>query len=451
MGIHLGPLSAEAVGEYVGARLTGAELPLAAAAVLCERTGGNPLFLENVVDGWISSGLVEQRNGDWALFASPDELARIVPDSLRKLVAQDLSRLDDDERKLLEAASVAGPVFSAEEVAAALGESVEEIEARAVRLADRGRLLDRDRSAERQGGVAERFRFRHELYQEVVYDQLPAGLRAALHRRIGMGLERDHANRAAESAAALAVHFVRGQDPDRAVRYLELAARESLDRGAYEDAVGHLDAALGVLAPLPASRERSRDELELRSALGQALVVTKGWSAPEAEQALLRARALATELGDNEPIVTVLLALATVYEVRGDVARARELAEERVRLVPDAPARHELESNELLACSLLHQGSFTRALEQAELGVRLSATEAGHYETFPGTLGDNAAVSCHSWAAMALWYLGHSDQALQRAQDAIRWRRIRAAATALRPHRRSGPCSISAVSSRKRH
>ena len=75
----------------------------------------------------------------------------------------------------------------------------------------------------------------------------------------------------------------------------------------------------------------------------------------------MRARELAVELRDHEPLVTVLLCLATVYEVRGDITRAREVAEERLRLVPDAPSARRLSPNELLACSLLHQGLFARA------------------------------------------------------------------------------------------
>jgi DNA-binding SARP family transcriptional activator/pimeloyl-ACP methyl ester carboxylesterase/predicted ATPase/type II secretory pathway predicted ATPase ExeA len=421
VGIVLRPLAVEAVRQYVSARITGAELPPEVPRLLRERTGGNPLFLENVVDGWIAAGLVEQRNGTWAVRASGDDLASSVPDSLRKLVEQDLLRLDDEDLQLLEAASIAGRGFSGAEVAAALETSAESVEARAEELARRGRLLERRGAIELPDGtVSERFRFRHELYQEVVYQRLPVRLRAGFHRRIGSRLEETYGARAPEIAAGLAFHFARGQDFERAVRYFELAARQSLGRGGYEDAVRHLRASLDALSRTPEGPEHSRYELELRSLLGQALVVTDGWSAPEAEAAFQRAHDLAVALGDNEPLVTVLLSLATLYEVRGEVARARELAEERLRLVPDATPQRELESNELLACSLLHQGLFTRALEQAELGIELSSTVDGHYDTFPGTLGDNAAVSCHNWAALALWYLGRPDEALRRAQAAVR-------------------------------
>ena len=150
------------------------------------------------------------------------------------------------------------------------------------------------------------------------------------------------------------------------------------------------------------SRDRDRLELELQSLLGQALVGVEGWSAPGAEEAFVRARTLGEELQDNEPLAPVLLALGTIYEVRGEFGRAEEAAQAFLRQVPDAAPRRRLEVAELLACSLFHQGSFAHALEQAQRGVALFAGEEGHYDTFPATLGDNAGISCHAWSALAL-------------------------------------------------
>ena len=77
--------------------------------------------------------------------------------------------------------------------------------------------------------------------------------------------------------------------------------------------------------------------------------------------------------------------------------------------------------SELLACNLFHQGSFARALEYAERGVELfeHGGAPGGYTTFPATLGDNAGVSCHDWAGLALWFLGQPDSALARATRAL--------------------------------
>ena len=255
----------------------------------------------------------------------------------------------------------------------------------------------------------------------MLYELLPPDARARLHARVGAHLAESYGTAASGMAAELGFHFVAGRDPERAVRFLRLAAERAFERNAHPEGIRHLRAALDAAAELAAGSERTRSEVELLSSLGQALVATGGWSAAEAEDALLRARSLAARLSDNEPLVSVLLALATLYELRGEFTRANDMARECERLAPRGSAEHELESSELLACNLFHQGSFARALEYAERGVALfeSGGAPGSYTTFPATLGDNAGVSCHDWAGLALWFLGRPDSALARATRAL--------------------------------
>ena len=250
----------------------------------------------------------------------------------------------------------------------------------------------------------------------------PTDVRARLHARVGAHLADAHGPDAADLAAELGFHFMAGRDPERAVRFLRVAAERAFGRNAYPEGIRHLRTALDAADDLAAGTERTRSEVELLSSLGQALVATGGWSAAEAEDALLRARDLARRLSDNEPLVSVLLALATLYELRGEFSRAHDMAVECQRLAPSGMDEHELESSELLACNLFHQGSFARALEYAERGVALFEAEGdadGAYSSFPATLGDNAGVSCHDWAGLALWFLGRPDSALARATHAL--------------------------------
>jgi predicted ATPase len=67
------------------------------------------------------------------------------------------------------------------------------------------------------------YRFRHALYQQVLYERLRRTWRAQLHRRIGARLEVGYGPQAGEWAAQLAVHFERGGEIERAVRSLQQA------------------------------------------------------------------------------------------------------------------------------------------------------------------------------------------------------------------------------------
>src|SRR5262249_60626182 len=80
------------------------------------------------------------------------------------------------------------------------------------------------------GTVTERYRWQHGVHQEVVYARLPEGRRLRLHRRIGEREETGYGAQAREHAAELAVHFERGQDTPRAVRYLQQGAENDAPR-----------------------------------------------------------------------------------------------------------------------------------------------------------------------------------------------------------------------------
>ena len=335
-----------------------------------------------------------------------------MPPTLRAHIRDQLDRLPLEDAEMLRAASVAGRDFSVDTLAAALEHDRAAVAARCDELARRTRLIE-----QREDGHG----FPHDLHREVLYELLAPDARARLHARVGAHLADSYGAAAAGMAAELGFHFVAGRDPERAVRFLHLAAERAFGRNAHAEGIRHLRAALDAAAGLEAGSERTRSEVELLSSLGQALVATGGWSAAEAEESLLRARALAARLSDNEPLVSVLLALATLYELRGEFGQANAMARECEELAPSGSAEHELESSELLACNLFHQGAFARALEYAERGVELfeSGGAPGGYSTFPATLGDNAGVSCHDWAGLALWFLGKPDSALARATRAL--------------------------------
>jgi tetratricopeptide (TPR) repeat protein len=399
--LAVGPLDEAAIAQWLAERL--GDVPPGLALLLRERGGGNPLFMGHVLDHWIGEGLLP-RDSDLDL----GRLAQGLPESLRASIEDRLTRLAAAEVELLEGASVVGGEFAVALVAAALERPDSEVAARCLALADRRALIEL-----RPEG---RFGFTHDLHREVLYDRLAPDRRAALHRRIGAALELVGA-----PAAEVAAHFVAGRDPEPAVRFLELAAHQAFARTAHAEGIRLLRTALQEASDLPPGAERTRTEVELLSSLGQAQVATGGWSAPEAEHALLRARDLAERLDDNEPLVALLLALATLYEVRGQFAVAGDTLDAAARLTPDGTRERRLEWHELVACNLFHQGSFARALEEAEVGVVLfqEAEDAGEYSTFPATLGDNAGVSCHDWAALAMWFLGRPDQALDRARHAV--------------------------------
>ena len=401
-------LGEAAVRAYLERRVPDGPLPGRLAPLVLARSEGNPLFMVNLVEAWITEGLlVEREQGHWAVEGEIGQLGRRVPDTLRQLIELRLAELPEDKRKGLECASIAGKSFSAALVAAGCEHPVEEAEQCLTRMAEEGRFLRARRTIEwPDGTVAAGFEFVHSLYQDVIYENVPAAQRAQLHRRIGARIERAYGERAAERAAELALHFARGQEPLRAVEFHHKAGLQALDRSAYAEACGHFEDALALVAETPPSDQLSDLELDVRMFHAPALAAIRGWASPEVEAAFDSARELCQKLGDEVRIFPILYGLAEMFEVRGEFEACQRVLE-RHSPNPDWP---QLEYNEMMACSVFHQGEFDAALDHADRA--LSAYDADAPDPYTKAYGESAAVRTHVWLALSLWFKGRSEEAV---------------------------------------
>ena len=168
---------------------------------------------------------------------------------------------------------------------------------------------------------------------------------------------------------------------------------------------------------MPDSPERSQQELTLQTALGMALTATKGYAAPEVKKAYTRARELCRQIEDTTRLFPVLYGLWGFYSVRAELQTARELAEQLLRLV-----RHGLDSTLLMRAhytlgnTLVHLGELVTARVHLNQGVGLFDSQ--EYSSTAPLFEANPGVACRCYAAMALWFLGYPDQALQRSREA---------------------------------
>jgi predicted ATPase/DNA-binding SARP family transcriptional activator len=365
------------------------ELEASEAAELVRRAGGNPLFMEHLVEHLRVTGTLDG-----------------VPASLRAALQVRVTDREPQELELLQAAAVEGREFTLAGLTAGLGRPPDGVAT--------GSVVEPRGTADWPDGTHTTvYAFRHALFRDVVLETIPPPRRAELHRRLGERLETAFGT-GPEMIQAIALHHAEGRRPAPAVRFLRLAAGQCVARRAYREAVGHLSRALDAAADLPDGPLRQRLVTELLSDLGQAHVALEGWSSRDAAACLERARETAETLSDQEPLASIALALATLYEVRGEPEPALEAVE-----AGGAAAQRGVEGAELLACALFHQGAFARALDHADRGVGAAAEPDGHYTTFPATFGDNASVACHDWAALSLWFLGSAGESIQRARRAL--------------------------------
>lgn len=421
--IALSALGPSEIREYLERRCPGCEFPAEVLAMLYRRTDGNPLFLGSIVESWLDKGLLVRSGEAWTLDTQRSGALDILPETLRALVAEQCAGRGERDRRILAAASVAGPRFSAALVEAVLGEDCEHCEQALAALGEQTGLIARDGDAHwPDATIASRFRFRHTLYRDAIYADVPAGRRARMHLQIAERLERAFGDSASEHSTELASHFAAGGNYDKAVTHRLGATQLAFSRGGYREAIEHIESALVLLETNPDLPDHESRELGFQVLLAQALIQVRGWAEPRTEATLERALVLA-ERRDDPRLSSVLYVLAAVHELRGEYTESQRFLE-RQRSLPkpfETPLA-ELESHELLACSTYHQGAFSEALAHAEAGI--VAGGAFDIRSKLYVYGENPRVSCHNWAGLALWFLGFPDRSLERIREGLALARV---------------------------
>lgn len=407
------------VRRYLAFRF-GADVSGRLAPAVHKRTDGLPLFMVNVVDALIAQRLLIEEGGRWAVKCDEAAVQTAVPQSLRQMIEQQLARLAPTEQRLLEAASVAGMVFSAAALAAALDDDVEAVEDRCEALARREQFI-RSSSVEEwpDGTVAAHYRFLHILYQQVLYERLPAARRVRLHTQIGEREEIAYSANLGERAAVLAVHFEQGRDWPRAIRHRRQAGENALHRCAYREAIDHLTRARELLDTMPDTDERGELEVEVLLTLGPALYTLAGPRAPEAEAVYVRARELAERLGDPTRLYPCLWGLWYVNYGRNRYAAAQEMGKQLLALAERGNDRGRLlEAHHALWPTLSAMGTALAALPHLECGLTLYDPDA-HRGQASLYGGHDAGVCARYHLALTQWLLGYPDRALAALRDAL--------------------------------
>lgn len=231
-------LTEESITDYLAARFVGSDFPVALTRVFQQRTGGNPLFMVNVGDYLVSQGLVVEFEGGWKLKDDVENLAVEVPDDVWQVIEKQIERLNHDQQRVLEAASVVGTEFSVAAVSAGLLDEPSRVEQHCEELARRQQFLRPVGTAELPNGtLTTRYAFIHALYQNALYRRVGATRRAALHQRIGEQGEAVYGDRGGEIAAELAMHFEQSRDFKRASTFFTQAAENAIRHFAHPEAV----------------------------------------------------------------------------------------------------------------------------------------------------------------------------------------------------------------------
>jgi len=342
--LELEPLSDEQTAHVIERFLGGAGLAAAVRQRVVDAAEGNPLYVEQLLSMLVDDGHLERGHDGWRPKDTLEEIA--IPGTIQALLAARLELLSDEERAVLEPASVVGAVFARAAVAELAPDAIRE---RVAELLDR--MVDKRlvrRAPEDMDEDA--YRFHHILIRDTAYQGLLKRTRATLHERFAdwaelvnrdrdreveyeeiLGYHLEQAHRYLSELAPLDEH---GRElGERAAGRLGPAGQRAFGRGDMRAAENLLRRAAALLQP------DSRRRLELLPDLGEALMETGEFAEAEAllDEAVTDAHALGDEVLEADAILTRLLVRHRAVE---DLAAWRaDVEHETARIIPMLESR----------------------------------------------------------------------------------------------------------------
>ncbi|MGH7966200.1 MAG: ATP-binding protein, partial [Candidatus Binatia bacterium] len=407
--LRIAPLQQRASEEMFTTLVGTAPEVAALAPVVCQQSGGNPFFLEEIVQGLIETGVLAGQPGAYTLARRLSVWT--LPATVQGLLASRLDRLSPSLKALLQTAAVIGREFSRALLARVARLPEQELNQALTILETREFLYE---TAVYPDTI---YAFKHALTQEVAYQSLLHERRTALHAAVGAAAEALYAEKLPEYVNVLAYHYARSTNTDKALHYLHLAGLQAFNLCADTDALHFWGESLRVLATLPPGMERDRQEVRIRLHLINVL------SRQDKDDGSTRAHFEAAEgvcrrLNDPRLLVKLHAALAATYVLWGrprlgltHAGTAKDLAvslgDVRLRVMTLGP----------LASLLWTAGRFTEGRQAAEEGISL--VQQYGLLNGPTDLIAYPSVQCLAIAGVCQGFLGDFAQGCGALQEAV--------------------------------
>ncbi len=252
--VKLSELSDRDTRDLVESLLDASSVPDQLVSFLDQRTGGNPFFMEEIVNSLLENHFLTRDGEGWTLTGQFNAAA--VPTTIRGVIAARIDRLDPERRLILQEASVIGREFLFTILSQVRGDETTLADGlQALESADLIRKGDVDADLE--------YLFKHALTQEVSYQGLLRSKRHELHGRVGEAMEKLLGDRHREYAESIAYHWQNSDEPERAVPYLVIAGKKAIERYALAEAETYYRSAYDTLLARAESPERDRALLEV--------------------------------------------------------------------------------------------------------------------------------------------------------------------------------------------
>jgi class 3 adenylate cyclase/tetratricopeptide (TPR) repeat protein len=391
--ISLSPLDSVQITKMVRELSAHHALPREIVEGVSTRTGGVPLFVEEVTRLLLERG---EQGG-----------AQAIPPTLQQSLAARLDRLGA-ARETAQIGAVLGRGFSY-----ALLQSVAGLDEGALQSALE-RVAEADILFVEGDGAQATYRFKHALIQDAAYESLLKSRRQALHTRAAEALRKS----ASPELEAIAHHFTQAGLDDLAIEWWGKAGDQALRRSAFQEAIAHLGKAIAMADKAGATSRGSiggsavptQRLTQLHVAHGNALIAARGFGAAETAEAF--AKALESAVGDKgaPERLAADYGLWAGNFVRGELSAMRAHAETflgDVEARPDSPEAGV--AHRAAGITHLFAGEYREAREHLEQALALFRPER---DDLAFRFGPDPGVLAMHYLALTLWPMGDIGRAV---------------------------------------
>jgi predicted ATPase len=322
------------------------------------KTDGVPLFVEELTKSVIESV--------GATHAAP--LSFSIPATLQETLLARLDRLAD-ARQVAQLGATLGREFSYDLLHEVALLSEADLQSALSKLVEAEILYQR--------GVGEqaRYFFKHALIQDTAYQSLLKSTRVQYHQQIARVLEERFLDIKANQPELLAYHYTEAGLIEQAIPYWQLAGWQANGRSANQESINHSTKGLDLLKTLPETPDRAQLELRLQLTLAGALMVTRGYAAPELGKIHTRVRELSQHLGETRELLSILYGLAAFYLGRAELHTSRELSGQLFTLAQRIQDPLAILMSHFALVVILHKrGELTAAQEHGEKALSFIGT-----------------------------------------------------------------------------
>jgi pimeloyl-ACP methyl ester carboxylesterase/sugar-specific transcriptional regulator TrmB len=206
------------------------------AKLIYKETSGNPFFILETIKYLINKKFLIPKGKKWGVTGNLNEIE--IPHTIQDLISRRINDLRDEERDVLDCASVVGEHFSSDLIEEVTGFNRLQVLRRLNRIERKYQLIHSSDG---------KYRFDHSKIREVLYQAIAPELRKEYHSLIAENLEKSYKNHLDDEINQLAYHYYKSSNSQKAIPYLTEAGKRSRKQYAVFETIRSFSKALEMM------------------------------------------------------------------------------------------------------------------------------------------------------------------------------------------------------------